>query len=133
MSKPEGTTPEHFLGIDTVSLRHAGGSSMMMDKTLESDTKDEIFQATPEVSTRKGEKSLPKNRNQQVANEVTSARTRAVTHEEESSDIDLPDMFEYENWWMEAEQPMTDQQLADFLKQNLWRKKAKNYFLHGIV
>ena len=91
----------------------------MMDKTLESDMKDEIFQATPEVSARNVEKSLPKTCNQQAANEVTSARTRALTHEEESSDIDLPDMFEYENWWMEAEQHMTDQQLADFLKQNL--------------
>ena len=67
---------------------------------------DEIIQQTPEVSARNYEKSLPKNRNSQA--EITSSRTQAHTHEEESSDIDLPDMFEYENWWVEAEQPMTD-------------------------
>ena len=95
----------------------------MGDKTLESDLNDDIIQQTPEVSARNQsnieEKSLPKNRKHQVACEVLSVRTQAHSHEEVSSDIDLPDMFEFENWWVEAGQPMTDEQLSDFLKQNL--------------
>ena len=52
-------------------------------------------------------------------NEGSSTRTRHQTQEDESSEIDLPEIFEYENWWLEAEQPMTDKELTEFLKQNL--------------
>ena len=41
------------------------------------------------------------------------------TQEAESSDIELPDMFEYDNWWLEAEKPMTDECLIAFLKKHL--------------
>ena len=41
------------------------------------------------------------------------------TCENESSDIELPDMFEYDNWWLEAETPMTDQCLSAFLKKHM--------------
>ena len=36
----------------------------------------------------------------------------------ESSDIDLPVMFEYDNWWLDAEKPMTDECLGAFLKKH---------------
>ena len=45
------------------------------------------------------------------------------TCENESSDIELPDMFEYDNWWLEAETPMTDQCLSAFLKKHMWAFK----------
>lgn len=91
----------------------------MVDKSLGSDTKDNIIQSTPKVSARNIDKSLNQPVYPYKSCEATSTRTRYQTHEDESSDIDLPEIFEYENWWMEAEQPMTDQDLNDFLKQNL--------------
>ena len=36
----------------------------------------------------------------------------------ESSDIEIPVMFEYDNWWLDAEKPMTDECLAAFLKKH---------------
>ena len=41
------------------------------------------------------------------------------TQEGESSDIELPEMFENDNWWLEAERPMTDECLTAFLKKHL--------------
>ena len=34
----------------------------------------------------------------------------------ESSDIEIPVMFDYDNWWLDAEKPMTDERLTAFLK-----------------
>ena len=48
----------------------------MVDKTFESDTKDDIIQSTPKVSARNVEKSLNQPIKQFKPHESTSTRTR---------------------------------------------------------
>ena len=48
------------------------------------------------------------------------------THDGESSDIELPVMFEYDNWWLDAEKPMTDDCLAAFLKKHFWENELNH-------
>ena len=51
--------------------------------------------------------------------QVADQKSLKSTIEAESSDIELPQMFEYDNWWLKAETPMTDETLSAFLKKHL--------------
>lgn len=48
--------------------------------------------------------------------------------EEIAEEIELPDMFDYENYWLQAPQPMTNDTLQDFLKANIWASNTKESF-----
>ena len=47
------------------------------------------------------------------------AQNLILNMEEIAEEIELPDMFEYENYWLRAPKPMSNDTLQDFLKSNI--------------